>query len=541
MARPQLGRFRTEQPESQGAFSIGEAIGVVLAISIGFHFLSIRIRGGGLPSGDEGSWIAVATELAHGNGFTTRWLEAHFLLPYTLPRPDDFRYPMLTSLLALAFKIGGFSVETARWTVASIFLAFATTTYFVSRIAFGRWAAMAALWLTVASLLQLEWNATVYTEGMFGLICSLVIAWCLWGERSLQVQSIFGFRAFYWWAILGMGVGLLYLVRVNGILFLPGVLWLYWKNRNAPLSWKHPTIAIFAFSLVIAPWLIRTAMSFGNPFHFAGSGGLLREPGQSHTLSIAQYFATHDVFFPIVRIVSGARSFFATLHFFEHGLEVIPLLLFSFGIFLRRPFVNPFMSMGFLVTFAACAYASYNNWAGLRYMSGMLPFVYAYGLSVLPSAWTRNRILFVLGIFLLLLPVVGPHRFYERKYSGIISRQGAYPYHQDLRQHLATLASLLPSGGHYYARSLCNVNFLLPDRGCIGLQELYDPTWLSRSWEAFSPSLIALTHAEIQDSVMRAAFTFMRSKGYTQDTLESDPFAVYFSVSVDSAKMSVNP
>jgi hypothetical protein len=91
----------------------------------GFHFLALRIRAGGLPAGDEGSWMAVASELAQGRGFATRWLEAHFLTPYALPRPDDFRYPGLTGLLALAFRLFGASIETARWTVGMAFLAFA--------------------------------------------------------------------------------------------------------------------------------------------------------------------------------------------------------------------------------------------------------------------------------------------------------------------------------------------------------------------------------------------------------------------------------
>src|SRR6185369_15716110 len=104
------------------------------------------------------SWMSVANELAHGRGFSTRWLEVHFLVPYTLPRPDDFRYPALTSLLALTFRVFGYSIETARWTVGAVFLAFATAIWGLARAAFGRWAAQAAVWVTVASLLQLQWN-----------------------------------------------------------------------------------------------------------------------------------------------------------------------------------------------------------------------------------------------------------------------------------------------------------------------------------------------------------------------------------------------
>lgn len=514
--------------------SFWEILGIVLALALGWHFLELRICGGGLPTGDEGSWISVASEIAHGHGFTTRWLEAHFLLPYTLPRPDDFRYPVLTSLIAITFKVWGNSVETARWTVAGIFLVFSLATWSVTRYAFGRWPAMAVLWLTVSSLLQLEWNAAVYTEGMFGLVVTAIVAWCIFGDRSTGKVNAFGLESLYWWTILGIGIGCLYLVRVNGILFLPGVFWLYWMRRNTPLTWMHPAITMLAFCVIVAPWLIRTHINFGSPFHFAGSGGLLREPGQSHTMTLFQYFSGHNLIFPFERIGVGIFRFSKTLHFYEHGLEIIPLLLVLVAVASRRMFYNPLITLGFLLTFLASAYSAYNSWAGVRYMTGLMPLIYAYGFSAIPASWSSKRIPFVLGIILLWLPVFYPHRFYERKFSSRIAAQGTYPYRTDLSDHLNLLATRLPAGGHYYAASLCNVNFLVADRYCVGLQELYDPTWFSRSRDAFHPSLIVLTHSETQDSVMLAAFSKMRSEGYFPDTVENGKLAIYFSLHSNS-------
>ncbi|MDQ3001025.1 MAG: glycosyltransferase family 39 protein [Fibrobacterota bacterium] len=539
-------------------------MGAALALAVAWHFLALRIHGGDLLGGDEGSWISVGSEIAHGQGFTTRWLEAHFLLPYTIPRPDDFRYPVLTSLLALSFKVFGFSIETARWTVAWVFFAFAASTWLVSRQAFGRWAAMAGLWIMASSLLQLEWNAAVYTEGLFGLIVTGLAAWSIRGERSMQgggAPAFLSMRTLGWWAILGAGVGILYMVRVNGILFLSGVAWLYWSKRKSSISWKHPAAALAAFTLVAAPWLIRTWMHFGSPFHIAGSAGLLREPGQTHTLNIAQYLANHDVLFPLRRIVVGTFEFFQYLHHYDHGLEAAPLILAACALILRRRFPSPFLTAAFLLTFAASAYASYHSWAGVRYMSGLIPFVYAYGLSLVPSlfpsretfaglaksaAWSKFSgmlpfVAGVLAILLLLLPVLHPHRFYERKFSQRIAVNGPYPYRQDLAEHLSRLASRLPPGGRYYAASLCNVNFLLPERGCVGLQELYDPTWFSRSLTAFRPSLIALTHAETRSAPMLAALERMRSEGYAPDTLEHGAMAVYLSLRLDSARARLLP
>jgi hypothetical protein len=552
MTRGPNHRTRMEGAGARRSLSLLEAIGAGAALAVGMYFLALRIRGGGLPAGDEGSWLAVASEIARGRGFTTRWLEAHFLLPYSIPRPDDFRYPMLTSLVAVAFKGWGFSIEAARWTVAGTFLAFAASTWFLCRSAFGRWAALAGLWLMTCSLLQLEWNAAVYTEGMFGWIATCLAAWCLWGERSLEGKGVLAFRSPYWWAILGAAIGLLYLVRVNGILFLAGVFWLFWRRRKAPLSWKHPTAAIAAFALVAAPWLIRTWIHFGSPFHIAGSAGLLREPGQTHTLTFFQYFANHESLFPLRRMAVGTLDFFRVLDHYEHGLEAAPLLLAVAAACMRRPFFGPCFTAGFLLSFAASCYASYNNWAGVRYMSGLLPLVYAYGLSALTGPWPWKKpfqgrgIPFAMapwlpsvsaaaGIALLLLPVVNPHRYHERRLSQAMDPKGAYPYRRDLAEHLSRLDSLLPAEGRYYAGSLCGVNFLSEAKGCVGLQELYDPTWFPRSMEAFRPGLIALTHAETRAPAMLAALERMHAGGYREDTVATGAMAVYLSLRPESA------
>lgn len=548
-----------ENPANRSSLPPWEALGAALALALGAWFLALRIRGGGLPAGDEGSWIAVAAELADGKGFTTRWLEAPFLFPYALPRPDDFRYPALVSLLALDFRIFGPSVETARWTVAAVQLAFAAAAWGVCRAAFGPWAALASLWLMVTSLLQLEWGSAVYTEGLFGLAVAGLAAWSLRGLRSPEGDRPSGIASPAWWAVLGAGMGLLYLVRVNGILFLPGIAWLYWsRRRQAPLSLRHPAAALGAFALVVSPWMARAALVFGHPFHIAGSGGLLRDAGraetQSHNLGILEYFSHYDPLFPLERLAVGAANFARDLHRYEHGLEAAPLLLALAALLLRRPFLGPALLPGFLLMGAASCYAAYNSWAGVRYMSGLLPFLYAYGLSVVPLlaggvaarlpaalAWTEGRgrkwtarIAGGLAIALLILPVANPHRFYLRKFTTAAS-DGPYPYRGPLADHLGRLERLVPPAGRYYAASLCSVNFLAPGRGCVGLQELYDPAWFARSRDAFRPGLVALTREEAESPALRAALLQMRAEGYSQDTLEAGTLGLYISLRPDSA------
>lgn len=516
-----------ESTTEKEAWTLWEGLGALLALVVGFHFLALRVHAGGLPGGDEGSWLSVAAELARGNGFTTRWLEAHFLTPYTLPRPDDFRYPALTSLLAAVFQFTGFSIEAARWTVATVFLIFASSTYLLCRSAFGRWTAMTALWLTCLSLLQLQWNSIVYTEGLFGLAVTGVAAWCLRGERTLNQIHRIGFQSKAWWFLLGAMVGCVYLVRANGILFLIGIPILFWRRKQYGIGWKHPSFACAGFLFIASPWLIHMAEHFGNPMHVAGNAGMLRTAGESHTFSITQFIVKHGFFFPLERITWGTFHFFRDLHFFEHGLEAAPIVLVLLSCFRRRSFISPFLTGGFLITFFACVYTAYDSWAGVRYMSGLLPLVYAYGLSSLRHLWGSGKsatwLSWVLAL-LLLLPVLMPHRFYERKYANPgMSSSG-------LADHLYRLKKFVPTGESYYAASLCKVNFMVTERYCIGLQELYDPTWFSRSIDAFHPQIVMLTREETKDSVLCAALTKMRIEGYRQDTLEVTPLAVYFSL-----------
>jgi hypothetical protein len=543
-------------PDPRPGLRPWEAAGALLALALGFHFLALRIRTAGPPSGDEGSWIAVAAEFAHGRGFTTRWLECPFLVPYALPRPDDFRYPGLVSLLALAFRAFGYSVETARWTVGAIFLAFAASVWGVARRAFGRWAGLAALLATVTSLLQLEWNSAAYTEGLFGLAAAGLAGWCLRGERTRREAGPFAFGTKAWWAGLGACVGLLYLVRVNGILFVPGIAILFWSRRRE-VAWNRPVLAAAAFILVASPWLARTAIDFGNPLHFAGSGGLLRDPGaaatQSHTLTAAEYFGRHDVLFLPRRLVLGAGRLLRDIHRFEHGLEIIPLALAVCAAARRRSFFGPAYAAGFLLTMLACAYAAYNSWGGVRYASGLLPLAYAYGFSLAPPlfaarvparpGWVTRALPYAagaLGLLLVASPVIPPHRFYERALPKALAARGPYAYRSAVAGHLSVLESRLPPGGHYYAASLCQLNFLAPDRYCVGLQELYDTTWFARSLAAFHPALVALTPAEAETPELKAALARMRDGGYAPVTLDSGAFAVYYALRPVTAGSAVS-
>jgi hypothetical protein len=283
---------------------------------------------------------------------------------------------------------------------------------------------------------------------------------------------------------------------------------------------------------------------------------LLRDPGsaatQSHTLSAAQYFGRHDALFLPRRLGAGLFRLAIRWHRSEHGLEAIPLFLAVLAAFRRRPFFGPAFATGFVLTVLACGYAAYNSDAGVRYLSGLAPFLYAYGFALVPAAagslfpraagrlpahpaprpdgsaaglarWASGAA----GIALILAPVAYPHRYYERILPRALAASGPYAYRPAVAEHLAKLAARVPPGGHYYAASLCQLNFLAPDRYCVGLQELYDPSWFPRSLAAFHPTLVALTPAEGADPVLRAALDRMRAGGYLPVPSDSGSIAAY--------------
>ncbi len=506
-----------------------EITGVLLLLGLGLHFILLRLNHYGLPQGDEGSWLAVAAELAQGNGFTTRWLENHWLTPYQLPRPDDFRYPGLTLLLAWAFWPAGPSLGVAFGVITLLYYGFALSVFFLTRRLYGRYAAWGSLLLILFSLHQLHWNTRIYSEGLFGLVLVAVIAHSINGGESRRV----------WWMLLGAGVGLLYLVRPNALLFAPAIAWHFFRRRKShslPLS--HLSFAFLAMAVVMSPWLMRTALHFGNPFHFAGNAGLLRASNdESTTLSMLEFLTRHGILFPLQRMVQGIGGFWKALDFYEHGRQILPLLTVAGALFFRRPFYSPFAAAGFLLTFLACVYVSYGSWAGARYFSSFLPLLFAYGLGetfrgirwAMATPQLRlhaKRVGHAAALFVLLALAFSfyhPHRFFQKFYSDSSS------WRSEIQEHLTIQKALLHPRETYYARQLCQVNFLTQAH-CIGLNEFRDSLWVERSRKQFNPQYVMLTHTEIQDDEMQQAIARMEADGLKLDTLTTGKLAVYFRI-----------
>jgi hypothetical protein len=491
-----------------------ELIALLVPLGFAMHCLWLRFHAMQFPSGDEGSWLAVAAQWSRGEGFTTRWLEHHWQLPYALPRPDDFRYPGLTLIIGSAFRIFGISYAVALCVIASIFLTFIASVFVSLRGRLGFWSAFGAACLTAASPLQLQWNSAVYTEGLFGLFLAL---WVYLAFVSQAKQA-----TWEWWCLMGLNLGLLTLIRPNALLMFGGLVCQFvFHHRRHQLPWNRIVMATLVCAFIISPWLIRNWIFFENPFHIAGSAGLLRDHiDQSHLLGIGQYLENHSWLFPIKRWVFGVGYFFRTLHFLENGLEMLPLIVLVGVIVFRKDVLfSPLLGASFLISFAACAFASWHSWAGVRYFSAYLPFLYGFGIFYTEVGLSKLKLkiplhgLALCGLILVFLsPVMNAHRYYERKYQNQRSAAAA------INLHLKTLEKFVPANTEYYAKNLCQLNFLT-DRHCIGLQELYDSTWFDRSEATFHPRWIALRHNEESTSDVKEALNRYQVAGFTLDTL----------------------
>jgi 4-amino-4-deoxy-L-arabinose transferase-like glycosyltransferase len=503
-----------------------EMLAFVLLLFLSFHLVSERIIHAEFPGGDQGSWMSVAAQVARGEGFTTRWLEYPFLQHAALPRPDDFRYPGLVFPLAVSFMLFGISYTTALWTVGIIFFIFLCAIFLVCRKAFGSLTAFFAATVASISLLQLHWNTVVYSEGLFGVMTGALVLWSMaFREKNKKL----------FWIVLGAGCGMLYCIRPNGIFFGVGIIGLYFTERKRGCKITHLAFGLTSMAIVMLPWLVRTWYWFGSPFHLATNAGLCRDGvSDSVNLSLAQFIAHCGIWYPVKATFIGIGNFFEALHFLEHGLEILPLIGLVIGLAMRRKFFNSFVSLSFFVTFIACCYVSRvaGSWAGVRYFSPLIPFVYGYGIYVLvslvklPLLRRRRAVALTAIVFLgllLIAPVFYPHKYYERTF------RSKTPNDLTFAEHGQTLHRLLARNEAYIAASIAQVNFLY-EYNCVGIQKFVDSTYVKELLEKNSPRLLVVTHNEFQDPRIASIMREIRRQGRELTLAQSNEYGLYWKI-----------
>ncbi|MDD5673122.1 MAG: glycosyltransferase family 39 protein, partial [Chitinivibrionales bacterium] len=497
------------------------------------HFVAerVRFRYNAIPVGDEGTWMEDAKEFAQGHGFTTRLLIAPFVKHPDLPRPDDLRFPGMIMALAAGFLMFGISYKTALWTAGILLLIKEVLLYYALRSFFGAMTALAALAVTVFSLNQLYWGTGVCAEGLFGIG---VAALALWSKRLTKGSLID-------WTVIGILMGILCIIRPNGVLFFAGLAALYWFTRKSPDYPRYGFLsACLAFALMMMPVLVRNALCFGSPFHLALSAGLLRGSLRDPwNYSLTEFLGKYGLLFPFKALIVGCWRFIPALDFHEHGLQWIPLAGVCLGVATRRTFYNSFIMVPIVVSFMASAYVAYIEWASVRYFTPFLPFVYAYGIYAIIATATplRTKIkpaimlygAFFIFIGALLAPVFHPHRYYERFF-----KNPPAPV-MNVRTHCDILTSELPENGVYCANQIAQLQFLT-DKNCVGMYEdCFDSTNVSWVIDKFHPRLLVFTDAEFAQPGIRAIVREFNRRGYSVQKIRTNGIAGYYRVAPENS------
>ncbi|MBN1761359.1 MAG: glycosyltransferase family 39 protein [Chitinispirillaceae bacterium] len=502
---------------------VPEALVVTAILLTAFFLLAQRINLRTFPSGDEGSWMGVAAQLERGEGFTTRWFEHPYLNHPMLPRPDDYRYPGLTLILAAMFHFFGTSYTVGLWTVAALQLIFLSLFYLIIRRLYGVTVACTALTVTSLSLLQIYWNSAVYSEGLFGIGLALI-------TMAVLFQDLSKYRS---WAVIGIACGLLYYIRPNGILMLGGLpVYVFFKRKDGRKPFIDAGICFTAFLLMILPWVLRYVMQFGNPLHIAGGASVLRASNNDPmTWSFLDFIRHYGPFIPFRMIGTGIGHFFVALHFFDRNLFILPLAGVVIRLCRKRCRGDIVLAPFYLLTTIACFYISYqHSWAAVRYMAPLLPFIYAYGIAELsrmvrtagkklPVSLQKVPVVVLLAV--LVAPVYYPHRFYLRQCLKKTGVDRTYP------QHRALLQKLVREDGYYLADSYGQLAFL-STRRCVGIQTFVDSTMIPEFLSRYNPALLILTAEEEDSPRIRGIVHEITRNGIAPDPVVREDGATYY-------------
>jgi 4-amino-4-deoxy-L-arabinose transferase-like glycosyltransferase len=208
------------------------------------------------PINDAGSYLTLASQIAHAGDYTAR-IGAGGTRGPTAYFPPGFPY-----LLAAVDLIDGHptrrdgAIHPARLSQAVIGTAVVGLVGLVGTAAFGELTGLIALLLAAIYPVLIELSSILVAENLFTLLVLAAIWAMLGAERSAH--------PYRWIAAAGALTGLATLTHENGVLLVLPLAYAGWRLRRtigAELRrpWLAPAVLIVAGVVVLAPWLIRNA------------------------------------------------------------------------------------------------------------------------------------------------------------------------------------------------------------------------------------------------------------------------------------------
>jgi hypothetical protein len=365
------------------------------------------------PWGDNGATVLeLARNLSEGKGFTTLRIWTFYGPAAQFGQPEGNRQPLLPILEAGARRIGGDSFRVAQIVPLLAGLLVVVLSYRIALAVGGRRAGSLAAWFSALDPPQIYFSAQIEDQIVF---TALFLGLVLWSLRHQEAPL----RPW----VPGVLLGALYLTRANGLLIAVAYAAVgLWRRRT-----RHVLMTCAAAAIVAAPWFVRNAHAFGNPFHtdnsfFLWSDGFwsvfsLRESPPTMTA----YFAAHSVADIALRWLKGAYlsiegfligNIFRDEPFARDSL-ILPLAAMVFGFRrLGRPMAFPLVA--FLLHFVTIAWHAHGTY---RYFIPFYALVFVGAGVGLSEAWdrcvsplpsVRRAWAWCAALFLFLLPLARP-------------------------------------------------------------------------------------------------------------------------------------
>ncbi|MEW6271316.1 MAG: glycosyltransferase family 39 protein, partial [Thermodesulfobacteriota bacterium] len=234
-----------------------------------------------IPSGDE-FWVYPDTyhyaemgrQIARGEGFTSlqaypyllAWFQAHDV-PADPPWPNIARFPFITFVYGVAFRVLGASKHTIDVVGGGFFVATAATMFLLGVRLFGTLPGLLAAFAFATNMSQIAMSRSglLETGAAFFLVVSMLALVATLEEGARKT----GRRAIGPPVLLGLAAGLGVLQRYDLLSFAiaAGLVLLVGRGRvgRRQLLWM-----LLGFSVPILFWIGRNLVSFGVPIAFLG-------------------------------------------------------------------------------------------------------------------------------------------------------------------------------------------------------------------------------------------------------------------------------
>ncbi len=208
----------------------------------------------GLILNDAMDYAGIARNVARGQGFISQYITPLGLEHHGIPQPDLWRAPLWPLALAGFQKLLGFIDEASAFGSGFFFVLTSPLVFLLARQWFGGLVAVGSVLAYTFTPMLLEYSISGMTEPIAVFLMALTVL----VVSSKKLQNKPG----DW--LSGISLGLFYLARYNGLIFLP--FFLIYRGYIRKKSLRPVIRMFFGFTLAVMPWLIRNSLLFGNPF-----------------------------------------------------------------------------------------------------------------------------------------------------------------------------------------------------------------------------------------------------------------------------------